>query len=127
MEFTDSIELTAEEKKYFLRRLEQKLAGLVDGSDATVHEMQGSKQEFPDPNDRASFEFERNTTLRIRDRERKLIKKTQKAIKRIEEGIYNECEECGDEIGKKRLFARPVTSRCIRCKEQQEQQEKLQH
>lgn len=126
MEFTDSPELTEEEEKYFLQRLDQKLKGLADGSDDTLHEMQGSKQEFPDPNDRASFEFERNTTLRIRDRERKLIRKTQKAMKRIEIGEYNECEECGDEIGKKRLYARPVTSRCIQCKESQEQQERLQ-
>ncbi|MCP4298580.1 MAG: RNA polymerase-binding protein DksA [Proteobacteria bacterium] len=118
--------MTEEEENYFRKRLEQKLTGLVDGSDDTLHEMQGSKQEFPDPNDRASFEFERNTTLRIRDRERKLIRKTQKAIKRIEDGEYNECEECGEEIGKKRLHARPVTSRCIECKESQEQQERLQ-
>ncbi|PCI25247.1 MAG: RNA polymerase-binding protein DksA [SAR324 cluster bacterium] len=126
MEFNNSPELTEEETAFFRVRLERKLSGLVNGSDDTVHEMQGSKQDFPDPNDRASFEFERNTTLRIRDRERKLIRKIQKALKRLKEGTYNECEECEEYIGKNRLNARPVTSRCIQCKEAQEQKERLQ-
>ena len=126
MEFDNSPELTEEESEFFRERLQKKLDGIMVGSDDTVHEMQDSKQDFPDPTDRASFEFERNTTLRIRDRERKLIKKIQKALKRLKAGLYNECEECEEFIGKARLNARPVTSRCISCKEHQEQKERLQ-
>ena len=85
--------------------------------------MQDADLEFPDPADRANYEFERNTTLRIRDRERKLIKKIREAIQRVDDGTYNECEECSEPIGKMRLDARPVTTLCIECKQAQEQKE----
>jgi len=78
----------------------------------------------PDPTDRASIESERSFELRIRDRERKLIKKIRKALERIDDGSYGLCEECGEEIGEKRLEARPVTTLCIECKSKQEQEEK---
>jgi len=118
-------DLTPEERQYFLEKLRGQLSELVEESDETVHEMQGADHEFPDPADRANYEFERNTTLRIRDRERKLAKKVQQSIDRLEAGAYNECKECEEPIGKKRLDARPVTTLCINCKQTEEQQEHI--
>jgi len=79
---------------------------------------------FPDPNDRATLESDRNFVLRIRDRERKLIAKIEQALERVENGTFGICDECGDDISEGRLKARPVTTLCIKCKEEQEQQEK---
>lgn len=85
----------------------------------------GLRENYPDPNDRASLESDRNFELRIRDRERKLIIKMQEAIKRIDDGTFGLCELCGGPISEKRLMARPVTTLCIHCKTKQEQVEKL--
>ena len=74
--------------------------------------------------DRASLEGNRNLTLRIRDRERKLIVKIDEALGRIDDGSYGKCEECGQDIGIERLKARPVTTLCIECKSLQEAQER---
>jgi DnaK suppressor protein len=126
MEFTDSDEITAIEKAYYRKKLEEMLHELLEGSGYTVQEMKTTNQEFPDPTDRANYESERNTTLRIRDRERKLIKKIRNAISRLEEDEYNICDGCGGFIRKQRLDARPVTTLCINCKEQEEQREKTQ-
>ena len=68
------------------------------------------------------METDRNFTLRIRDRERKLISKIREAMDRIEDGTYGYCEICGGEIGEKRLKARPVTTMCIACKSSQEEE-----
>jgi DnaK suppressor protein len=90
--------------------------------------MVGDEREgFPDPTDRASLEGNRNLTLRIRDRERKLITKIDEALGRIEDGSYGVCEECGGPIGVERLKARPVTTLCIQCKSEQEDQERRRH
>jgi len=126
MDFDEtSGDLTPEEHQYFLSKLNEQLGELLVESDDTLHEMQGADHEFPDPADRANYEFERNTTLRIRDRERKLAKKVQQSIDRLEAGTYNECDECSEPIGKKRLDARPVSTLCINCKEIAEQQEHI--
>ena len=82
------------------------------------------KENFPDPTDRASLESNRNFTLRIRDRERKLIVKIREALGRIDDGTYGLCEECGEKIGIERLKARPVTTLCFDCKSNQEAQER---
>jgi DnaK suppressor protein len=79
---------------------------------------------FPDPSDRATLETDRNSVLRIRDRERKLIFKIQEALQRLDGGEFGICEQCGEEIGLDRLKARPVTTLCIECKASQEIQEK---
>ena len=79
---------------------------------------------FPIPTDRATLEYNRNLTLRIRDRERKLLSKIDEALGRIEDGSYGKCEECDGEIGVDRLRARPVTTLCIACKSQQEAEER---
>lgn len=80
---------------------------------------------FPELGDQASAEINRNFMLRLKERERKLIKKIDKAIEKIDSGTYGICDTCGQEISIKRLEARPVTTMCIECKTEQEQEEKL--
>jgi DnaK suppressor protein len=80
---------------------------------------------FPDMGDQASVEVDRNFMLRLRGREQKLLKKIELAIEKIDNGTYGICEVCGCEIGIKRLEARPVTTMCIECKTEQEEEEKL--
>ncbi|MBM4309893.1 MAG: RNA polymerase-binding protein DksA [Deltaproteobacteria bacterium] len=110
--------------EFFRKLLEQRRAALENGAADTVVEMTDDDETFPDPNDRATLESDRNFTLRIRDRERKLISKIDKAMQRIEDGSFGICEECGCEISTRRLEARPVTTLCIECKEEQERKEK---
>lgn len=74
--------------------------------------------------DQSTAEYEQAFEYRLRDREKFLLKKIGKALGRIEEGEYNECEECSGPIGKARLKARPVATLCIECKEEQERDEK---
>lgn len=83
-----------------------------------------SLDDLPDEVDLASSESEQSMSLRLRDRERVLLKKIDKVLKKIEDGSYGVCESCGEEIGIKRLEARPVTDLCIRCKEEQEKMER---
>jgi DnaK suppressor protein len=106
--------------EFFRQLLHQRLAELLGEADKTREDMTGAASPFPDPTDRASLETDRNFTLRIRDRERKLITKIREAIERIEAGTYGQCEICGGEISEKRLIARPVTTMCIACKSRQE-------
>lgn len=113
------------ELKHFQALLHEKLEELLKEADRTVDGMTDAKAEnFPDPTDRASLESNRNFTLRIRDRERKLIVKIKEALARIDDGSYGKCEECGENIGRERLEARPVTTLCIDCKSMQEVQER---
>jgi len=105
--------------------LNQKINELLEDAEKTVADMTDSKENYPDPTDRASLESDRNFELRMRDRERRLIAKMQEAIKRIDEGEFGVCEVCGGPISEKRLIARPVTTLCIDCKTRQEKLEKL--
>ena len=88
--------------------------------DRTVHHMQDEAANFPDPNDRATQESEFGLELRTRDRERKLLRKIDSALARIEEGSYGYCDETGEEIGLKRLEARPVATLCLEAQERRE-------
>jgi DnaK suppressor protein len=115
-----------EKLELFRVMLTQKIAELLEDAGKTVSEMTVSKENYPDPNDRASLEADRNFELRIRDRERKLIAKMQEAIRRIDDGTFGICDDCGGLISEKRLLARPVTTQCIDCKTKQEKIEKLQ-
>lgn len=117
--------LKPEKLEMFRAMLVQKINELLSEAGKTVTEMTSGKENFPDPNDRASLESDRNFELRIRDRERKLIMKMQEAIKRIDEGVYGICDVCGGPISEKRLMARPVTTECIDCKTKAEKIEKL--
>lgn len=80
---------------------------------------------FPDMGDQASAEIDRNFMLRLRGREQKLLKKIDGVLESIDSGSYGICEACGAEIGIERLEARPVTSLCIECKTEQEEEERL--
>jgi RNA polymerase-binding protein DksA len=80
--------------------------------------------DLPDEIDLASSEYTQSLTFRLRDREKVLLKKIDKALARIDDGTFGICERCGEEISLKRLEARPVTTLCIRCKEEQENKEK---
>ncbi|MDQ6958189.1 MAG: RNA polymerase-binding protein DksA [Mariprofundaceae bacterium] len=98
---------------------------LDDGLNQTIQSMHQEEQtSFPDPTDQATVETDRNFDLRIRDRERKLIKKIDQAINRIKDGSFGACDSCGGSISVKRLQARPVTTLCIDCKTSQEIEER---
>ncbi|MCL6417339.1 RNA polymerase-binding protein DksA [Aestuariirhabdus sp. Z084] len=97
---------------------------LMEEVDRTVNHMQDEAANFPDPADRASQEEEFSLELRTRDRERKLIKKIEKTLQRIEDDDYGFCDSCGIEIGIRRLEARPTATLCIDCKTLAEIKEK---
>ncbi len=97
---------------------------LMDEMGRTVHHMQDDAANFPDPNDRATQESEFSMELRARDRERKLIKKIDESLSKLETGEYGYCEGCGVEIGIRRLEARPTATLCIDCKTLDEKREK---
>ncbi|MEF9475458.1 MAG: RNA polymerase-binding protein DksA [Candidatus Mariimomonas ferrooxydans] len=80
---------------------------------------------FPDMGDQATAETDRDFMLRLRDRERMLLKKIDEAFEKIDKGTFGICENCGNEIGIKRLEARPVTTYCIDCKTRQEEEERI--
>jgi len=80
--------------------------------------------DLPDEIDLASSEYAQSMVFRLRDREKFLLRKIDKALERIEDGSFGVCESCGEDISIKRLEARPVTTLCIRCKEEQEKVEK---
>lgn len=117
--------MNKDEAEEFRQILQDQMDQLLRDADKTVSDMTDEKTNFPDPTDRASLESDRNFELRIRDRERKLINKIREAMERLEAGEFGICEECGEEIGKARLKARPVTTLCIDCKTEQERQEKI--
>jgi len=97
---------------------------LMQEVDRTVDHMKDDAANFPDPNDRASQESEFAMELRARDRERKLIKKIDESLADVESGDYGFCEQCGIEIGVRRLEARPTATLCIDCKTLDEIKEK---
>lgn len=117
--------LKPDKLQFFRFMLNQKISELLLDAEKTVSEMTNGKENYPDPNDRASLESDRNFELRIRDRERKLIAKMREAIQRIDDGTYGVCNGCGGDISEKRLMARPVTTECIECKTKQEKLEKM--
>lgn len=117
--------LNPKKKEYFKNLLGQRLNELLEEANRTVSGMTDQEDNFPDPTDRATLESDRNFTLRIRDRERRLIGKIHEALERLEDGTFGICESCGEEISEERLKARPVTTLCIECKTKQENDERL--
>ena len=115
--------MTKGKLKLFKTKLNSMLENLEVEVTTTLDGMRDDGVAFPDPADRASLEAERNLTLRIRDRERRLRLKVEDALERIDDGTYGICEVCEEPIELKRLEARPVTTLCLRCKEEQEQDE----
>ena len=97
---------------------------LMEEVDRTVSHMKDEAANFPDPNDRATQEEEFSLELRTRDRERKLIRKIDEALKRLDDHSYGYCLETGEEIGVKRLEARPVATLSIEAQERRERRER---
>jgi len=102
--------------EHFRKIMNDIKAGLGKDIDRTVHTMQDEATVFADPNDRATQESDMGLELRNRDRERKLIKKINEMLEKIDSGEYGFCENCGVEIGLSRLEARPTATLCIDCK-----------
>jgi DnaK suppressor protein len=108
------------QQKHFHKILAAWKSELMFEVDRTVHHMQDEAANFPDPNDRATQESEFGLELRTRDRERKLLRKIDSALMRIDDGSYGFCDETGEEIGLKRLEARPVATLCLEAQERRE-------
>jgi DnaK suppressor protein len=116
--------MSKEQAEHFRQILQTWKRDLMEEVDRTVTHMKDEAANFPDPNDRATQEEEFSLELRTRDRERKLIRKIDEALKRIEDGSYGYCLETGEEIGIKRLEARPVATLSIEAQERRERRER---
>ncbi|MFT2110864.1 RNA polymerase-binding protein DksA [Marinomonas sp. 2405UD68-3] len=112
------------QREHFKNILRNWKQNLMEEVDRTVHHLQEEAVNYADPNDRASQEEEFSLELRTRDRERKLVKKINKTIEKIDEDDYGFCDHCGIEIGIRRLEARPTATLCIDCKTLAEIKEK---
>jgi DnaK suppressor protein len=113
------------EIEFFRKYLKTQLEELTKKSDAAIADLLNTTVNSADPLDRTSLELERDFTLRLLDRENKLIVKIKKALGKIDDGVFGICEDCGDEIDIERLRLRPVTELCIGCKTRQERLERL--
>lgn len=109
--------------EFFRLRLEDERDKLLENAQGTLEQMQTVVSE-PDPNDRASTEEKFSLEFRVRDRERKLLKKIEDALLRIENGTYGWCADTGEPIGLPRLLARPTATLCIEAQERHELQER---
>ena len=116
--------MNEKQQAHFRKILADWKAELSEDIDTTIHSMQDEATVFADPNDRATQESDMALELRNRDRERKLIKKIDETLGKIDAGEYGYCESCGVEIGLQRLQARPTASLCIDCKTLEEMREK---
>jgi DnaK suppressor protein len=116
--------MSKEQLDHFRRILSIWKQDLMQEVDRTMLHMKDEAANFPDPNDRATQESEFSLELRTRDRERKLIRKIDEALKRIEDGTYGYCLETGEPIGVKRLEARPVATLSVEAQERRERREK---
>lgn len=103
--------------------LRQKQSLLAEAQASIGEGLNPQNSNLPDVSDQASVEVDRSFLVRLREREQKLLKKIDQALERIEQGTFGICEACGEEIAYERLKARPVTTLCITCKIQQEEEE----
>ena len=111
--------------KRFKDLLLEERANIIKKASKTLSEEASvDVSELPDEIDQASAEYNQSFIFRLRDREKYYLSKVDKALKKIEEGEFGICESCGEDISVKRLEARPVTTLCIRCKEEQEMEER---
>ncbi len=110
--------------EYFKQKLLAWRSELMKESETTLQDLKETSLNEADPNDRASSEADQSLELRTRDRMRKLIKKINQALDRIENGTYGYCEETGEPIGLARLEARPVATLSIEAQERHEKKEK---
>jgi len=112
--------MSEQQLEHFRKILSAWKSELIVEVDRTVHHMQDEAANFPDPNDRATQESEFGLELRTRDRERKLLRKIDSALARVDDGSYGFCDETGEEIGLKRLEARPVATLSLEAQERRE-------
>ena len=117
--------LSPQEIKEFCDILQEKRTSLMESARDTLAAQEEVEVRAPDEVDQATTEYDQSFEYRMRDREKFLLRKIEKALARIDEGEYDLCEGCGNPIGRKRLMARPETTYCIVCKEEQERQEKM--
>ena len=115
--------LGPEQEAYFRTLLNQQLHQVLEGAKTGSVNRVDRPDDPPDFGDQASTESDNILSLRLKERESRLVTKIQDALKRLEKGCFGICEECGGEISEKRLRYRPITTRCIRCKEKQEREE----
>lgn len=121
-------EYMSENQLEFFRRMLLKWRDeLLRESSGTLDRMKEEREREPDIVDQGSAETDSAIELRTRDRARKLIKKINQALNRIDDGEYGYCEETGEEIGIKRLQARPIATLCIEAQERHERLEKIGH
>jgi DnaK suppressor protein len=111
----------ADFKSLLSQTLQERLRELAEGTTDFEYFM----HQAPDFLDRASLEIDGTLNLRIKERDGRLAKKIREALKKMEDGTFGLCEDCGEPIPEKRLRARPVATRCIECKEKQEDRERV--
>jgi DnaK suppressor protein len=117
--------MTKAQLKKFRELLETKRQDILKRAQQTLdQDMALDADDLPDEMDLASSEYLQSFTFRLRGREKMFLEKISKAVERIDDGTFGTCDECGEEISMKRLEARPETTLCIRCKEDQERVEK---
>ena len=116
--------MAPERLEFFRKLLQERLQALIAEAGAEIRDLTDEKESLADVIDIASMESNREFTLRLRDRERSLIRKIQQALARIDTGEYGQCLTCGEPITEKRLIARPVALQCIDCKTEAEQLER---
>ncbi len=122
---TERSHLNQKELKRFKKMLEDSRTAILANARKTMEEESNfDTDDLPDEIDQASSEYAQSMVFRLRDREKFLLKKIEKALTRIEDGTFGMCERCEEPISAKRLEARVVTTLCIRCKEEQEKKEK---
>ena len=117
--------MSSKQLKYFKQLLSDWKDDLLQGSSSTINNLKEESSNKPDNADRASIESERSLELRTRDRERKLISKINKALRKIEDGTYGYCEETNQPISLKRLIARPIATLSLEAQESHEKSEKI--
>ncbi|MBN1907651.1 MAG: TraR/DksA C4-type zinc finger protein [Deltaproteobacteria bacterium] len=111
--------------QHFRKRLTDQLDELHDKNSQKRVTTLAESEQAPDFTDQATLETDIDMNIHIKERDSKLILKIKQALERIENGTFGICETCGEEISEARLEARPVTTECIDCKREQENQEKL--
>lgn len=113
------------ELEFFRQMLNEQLNSILVRNEETRESMSEDAETYAETVDRATAESSRAFALRLLERDRKIVHKINQALKKIDDGSFGICEECGDEIAFARLQARPMTTLCIECKKAEEEKERL--
>ena len=125
MAMPESDYMNEQQRAFFRHLLEQQKHDLLHNADKTTENLKQETIVVPDPADRATIEEEHALELRTRDRERKLLKKIEQAIARIDAGEYGYCDETGEPIGLARLLARPTATLSLEAQQRREMRQKM--